>query len=261
MTMAIERWILRFRAVVSFLLVVAVWQLVAWIEIVPRKYFPTIPEIAAGFWSMLASGELVAGDALTLTRALIGILGASIIGIALALLSEISPTFKAGFRPIAALVQPIPPAALVPMAVFMLGLGFKLYAFIIILVTIWPPYLNGAAALSATSDVQIKTGHMLGLTPREILFKIKLAAAWLEIFAGIRYGAAISLIAVVVAEMLAGRDGLGFMLMRKAFAMRIPEVYALMFVCALNGGVINAIVNLFRWKITGWHMRMTESGT
>ena len=256
--MPLERWLLRFRAVISFLLVVAIWQLVAWAEFVPRKYFPTVPEVAAGFWSMLMSGELIAGDALTLTRALIGIVGASVIGVALALLAEISPTFKAGFRPIAALVQPIPPAALVPMAVFMLGLGFKLYAFIIILVTIWPPYLNGAAALSAVSDVQVKTGRMLGLSDREILFRIKLPAAWPEIFSGIRYAATISLIAVVVAEMLAGRDGLGFMLIRKAFAMRISEVYALMFVCALNGVVINALVNLARWKVTGWHMRMTE---
>jgi ABC-type nitrate/sulfonate/bicarbonate transport system permease component len=256
--MALERWILRFRSVISFLLVVATWQLVAWLEIVPRRYFPDIPAVAAGFWSMLVSGELLAGDALTLTRALIGILGASVIGVALALIAEISPTFKAGFRPIAALVQPIPPAALVPMAVFMLGLGFKLYAFIIILVTIWPPYLNGAAALSAVGDVPVKTGRMLGLSDREILLQIKLPAAWPEIFSGIRYAATISLIAVVVAEMLAGRDGLGFMLIRKAFAMRIPEVYALMFVCALNGVVINALVNLVRWRVTGWHIRMTE---
>ncbi|MBT9370014.1 ABC transporter permease subunit [Rhizobium sp. CSW-27] len=256
--MTLERWILRLRALISFLLVVAIWQLVAWLEFVPRKYFPTIPEVAAGFWSMLMSGELIAGDALTLTRAIIGIAGASIIGVALALLAEISPTFKAGFRPIAALIQPIPPAALVPMAIFMLGLGFKLYAFIIILVTIWPPYLNGAAALSAVSDVQVKTGRMLGLSDREILLTIKLPAAWPEIFSGIRYAATISLIAVVVAEMLAGRDGLGFMLIRKAFAMRIPEVYALMFVCALNCVVINMVVNLARRKIAGWHMQMTE---
>ncbi len=66
-----------------------------------------------------------------------------------------------------------------------------------------------------------------------------------------------SLIAVVVAEMLAGHDGLGFLLVRKAFAIRIPEVYALMFVCAANGLVLNAIVNAARWQLAGWHLRMT----
>ncbi|NEI73696.1 ABC transporter permease subunit [Rhizobium lusitanum] len=256
--MGFERWLLRFRALVSFLLIVAIWQVVAMLELVPSRYFPPMTAIAGGFWSMLMSGELLAGDGLTLMRAIIGIAGASLIGVGLALLAEISPTFRAGFRPIAALVQPIPPAALVPMAVFMLGLGFKLYAFVIVLVTIWPPYLNGAAALSAVSDVQVKTGRMLGLSDREILFRIKLPAAWPEIFSGIRYAATISLIAVVVAEMLAGHDGLGFMLIRKAFATRIPEVYALMFVCAFNGVVMNWLVNLARWRVTGWHMRMTE---
>lgn len=255
--MRFERWLLLFRPLVSFLLIVAVWQAVAMLRLVPVKYFPPVTEVAAAFWSMLLSGELVAGDSLTLVRAIIGLVGSSLIGLALALLAEMSPMFRAGFRPIAALAQPIPPAALVPMAVFMLGLGIKLYAFVIIMVTIWPPYLNGAAALAATSDVQVKIGRMLGLSDRDILFQIKLPAAWPEIFAGIRYAATISLIAVVVAEMLAGHDGLGFLLIRKAFATRIPEVYALMFVCAVNGIVLNGLVNLARRRIVGWHMRMT----
>ena len=72
MTMALERWILRFRSLVSLALILAVWQGVAMLELVPRKYFPPIPDIAAGFWSMLLSGELLAGDSLTLGRALSG---------------------------------------------------------------------------------------------------------------------------------------------------------------------------------------------
>ena len=114
------------------------------------------------------------------------------------------------------------------------------------------------AFISVTAAPAVKPGRMFGLTNWGLLWRVKLPAAMPEVFAGIRYAATISLIAVVVAEMLAGRDGLGFMLIRKAFAMRIPEVYALMFVCALNGVVINAIVNLVRWRVTGWHMRMSE---
>ena len=256
--MALETLLLRFRGPVSFLIIVLVWQIVASLQLVPEKYFPGIPAIASSFWTMLLSGELLTGDGLTLMRALIGLAGSVVIGVSLAILSDVSPVFRAGFQPIAALVQPIPPAALVPMAVFMLGLGAKLYAFIIILVTVWPPYLNGVAALAATGDVPMKTGRMLGLSDRDILFRIKLPAAMPEIFSGIRYAATISLIAVVVSEMLAGHDGLGFMLIRKAFATKIPDVYALRVVCALNGALINWLVNRARWQMTGWHIRMTE---
>lgn len=255
---AFERWILRARGLISLCVLLGLWQIVVLLELVPRKYFPGIPEIAAAFVSMLESGELITGDALTLTRALTGLTAAAFLGVGLAIISDMSPRFRAGFRPVAAFLQPIPPAALVPMAVFMLGLGGKLYAFIIILVTVWPPYLNGVAALASVGEVAKLSGRSLGLSEREILFKIKLPAAWPEIFAGIRYSAAISLIAVVVSEMLAGHDGLGFMLIRKAFASRIPEVYALMFVCALNGALINWLVNQARWRVTGWHIRMSE---
>ena len=230
--------LLRFRAVVSVLLVLAVWQLVVALAIVPERYFPGIPAIASGFWSMLTSGELANAEWRTLLRALLGLAGASVLGIGLAMLSSVSPT-------------------LVPMAVFMLGLGPKLYAFIIILVTVWPPYFNGVAALAGVAGEQVRSGQMLGLGNWQILCRIRLPAALPEIFAGIRYAATISLIAVVVAEMLAGHDGLGFLLIRKAFAIRIPEVYALMFVCAQNGLLINAIVNALRWQFTGWHLRMT----
>ncbi|QPC94322.1 ABC transporter permease [Mesorhizobium sp. INR15] len=250
--------LLRMGAVISFLVIAAVWQLVASSGLVPPKYFPGIPAIAGGFWSMLTSSELPGAELKTLSRALTGLAGASILGIALAVLSDLLPVFRRGFAPVAALIQPIPPAALVPMAVFMLGLGPKLYAFIIILVTVWPPYFNGVAALASVSQEQIRSGQMMALSRWQILWRIKLPAALPEIFAGIRYASTISLIAVVVAEMLAGHDGLGFLLIRKAFAIRIPEVYALMFVCAANGLVMNGLIKLLRWQFTGWHMRMIE---
>lgn len=246
-----------FRAIISFLIIIVVWQSVASLGLVPEKYFPSILAIASGFRDMMMSGELVSAEWRTLSRALVGVAAASMLGIGLAVLGDLFPPFRRGFAPIAALVQPIPPAALVPMAVFMLGLGPRLYAFIVILVTVWPPYFNGVAALASVSDVQIRTGQMLGLSRWQIVWQIKLPAAMPEIFAGIRYASSISLIAVVVAEMLAGHDGLGFLLIRKAFAIRIPEVYALMFVCAANGLVMNTVINGLRWKFAGWQLRMT----
>jgi ABC-type nitrate/sulfonate/bicarbonate transport system permease component len=163
-----------------------------------------------------------------------------------------------GIRYVSDVLQPIPPAAFVPMAVFMLGLGAKLYAFVIILVTVWPPYLNGVAALAGVGPVPLNTGRMFGLSNWGLLWQVKLPAALPEIFAGIRYAATISLIAVIVSEMLAGRDGIGFMIFKKAFALRTPEVFGLMFLVAINGVLLNGLVNLLRRKLTGWHIGMME---
>ncbi len=253
-----SKWLEHLRVPISIVIVLGVWQLVYAFGVVNPKYFPSVPSIASAFWSMATSGELLKADGLTFGRALVGLVGAGVLGVALAILSDVFPVFGKGFGYVSDVLQPIPPAAFVPMAVFSLGLGLKLYAFVIILVTVWPPYLNGVAGLNAVGSVQLNTGRMLGCNNWDLLWKIKLPAAMPEIFAGIRYAATISLIAVIVSEMLAGRDGVGFMIFKKAFAMRTPEVFALMFVVGINGVLLNGIVNLLRRYFTGWHIGMME---
>ena len=248
----------RLRVPISIAIMLSVWQLVYASGAVNEKYFPSVLSIISAFWAMASNGDLMKADGLTFGRAMIGLVGAGMLGIGVAILSDIFPVFGKGFRYISDVLQPIPPAAFVPMAVFSLGLGMKLYAFVIILVTVWPPYLNGMAGLNSVGSVQLNTGRMLGCSSWDLLWKIKLPAALPEIFAGIRYAATISLIAVIVSEMLAGRDGVGFMIFKKAFAMRTPEVFALMFVVAINGVLLNGLVNILRRYFTGWHMGMME---
>jgi ABC-type nitrate/sulfonate/bicarbonate transport system permease component len=254
----IEATLIRHRILMTAAAFAIIWQLIFWSGAVPERYFPGIDRIVVGLFDMLASGDLIVNGARTFLRAVIGLAGAALLGIGLAILSDLSPVFRKGFRPVAEMLQSIPPAALVPTAVFSLGLGIKLYAFVIILVTVWPPYFNGVAALAAISPVQLATGRMLGLGPARLLWQIKLPAAMPEIFAGIRYAATIALIAVIVSEMLAGRDGIGFMLFKKAFAIRTAEVFALMFVTALMGVALNRAVAGLRWLVTGWHIQMME---
>lgn len=249
---------IRLRVPISIALVLGLWQLVYVLKLAPEKYFPSILKIGQAAVQMAADGTVITAEVQTMGRALFGLIAATLLGIVLAILSDLSPILARGLRYMSDILQPIPPAAFVPMAVFSLGLGFKLYAFVIILVTVWPPYLNGVAALSAVGPVQLNTGRMFGCSNWDLLWRIKLPSAMPEIFTGIRYAATISLIAVIVAEMLAGRDGLGFMIFKKAFAMRTPEVFALMFLVGINGVVLNGLVGLLRRGLTGWHIRMME---
>lgn len=248
----------RFRVPLCLLLVFATWQAVHLAGVVPEKFFPGVPSILSAFWQMLADGTVLSAWLTTFLRALLGLIAAAILGVALAILSDLSPVLARGIRYVSDILQPIPPAAFVPMAVFMLGLGTKLYAFVILLVTIWPPYLNAVAALQATSPVQIDTGRMFGLTRSQILWQIRLPSALPEIFTGIRYAATIALIAVIVSEMLAGRDGIGFMIYKKVYALRTADVFALMFLVAFSGVLLNGLVALLRRATTGWHLRMME---
>ena len=68
-----------------------------------------------------------------------------------------------------------------------------------------------------------------------------------------------ALIAAIVAEMLAGRDGLGYLMSSAAFSMRIPDTFVGLAAVMGLGIVLNRIVVALRQFSIGWHETMTAS--
>lgn len=234
----------------------ALWEFVAWIEVVPAEYFPPPREVAAALWRTMASGELALAWSLTFARALGGLALATVAAVGAALLTARYPLARRAFEPVAELFRPLPPAALVPVSIFFLGLGWKLYVFILLFACFWPIYLNASAALASVARVQLATGESFGYRPWSLLLSVQLPAALPEIYIGIRLAAAVALIATFVAEMLAGRDGMGFFLVEAAFTLRIPEMFASLFMAMLSGILINQIVLWARRATCGWQERL-----
>ncbi|PYF12642.1 taurine transport system permease protein/nitrate/nitrite transport system permease protein/putative hydroxymethylpyrimidine transport system permease protein [Rhodobacter viridis] len=242
------------RPVLALGLLAALWQAVVWAAVVPERYFPPIATVVQAGMSMIARGQMQQALFDTGSRAILGAIAVNLIGIGLGLAATGAPSLRRILDTVAAILQPVPPAAVVPMAVFALGLGWKLYAFVVVLVTIWPPYLATVSALAATNPVLLSVGRMAGFGPVAMLWHIRLPAAMPEILAGVRYATTIALIAVIVSEMITGRDGIGFLLFQKAFAIRIPEVFALMFAVGLLGSAMGLAVSAVYRGFAGWHL-------
>jgi ABC-type nitrate/sulfonate/bicarbonate transport system permease component len=236
--------------------VLAIWMLEPELQLVPIEYLPRPGAVGRAFVGLVNSGELLHSEILTMTRASVGFAIAIFVGVGLACLGWIERRFRAALRPIVELLRPIPPAALVPITVF--ALGSKLYLFVVAFVAVWPVYLATEAALAAVPEVLLRTAAAFGCSQPEALWSIAIKHALPQIFVGARISASISLVAVVVAEMLAGRDGLGHLLFQMAFAIRTPEVYALTVLCGLNGMIINQIVNMASGLLIGWKLRMLK---
>jgi len=155
------------------------------------------------------------------------------------------------------LLRPMPPAAIIPISVFAIGFGLKLYLFTIVFAALWPVYFNTVAAFSGTSEVLLRTGRAFGCSRPALIARVVLPNALPQIFIGIRIAAAISLLVSVVTDMFAGQDGLGYLLFERAFALRIPDVFALTLLCGLDGMAFNEMVLILRRLVIGWHVRMT----
>lgn len=247
------------RVALSLAGVLLAWQVVVWLQIVPETYLPGPLAAVLALWHGLRSGELSLALGLTMGRALLGLLASTALGVGLALLTARYRRLRQAFDPLAEFLRPLPPAALVPIAIFFLGLTWKLHAFIVLFACVWPVYLTTAAALKAVPLVQIRSAASFGYEGWSRVVHVQLPASMPEIFTGIRLAAAIALIAVIVTEMLAGRDGLGFALSDATMTLRIPDTFAALLLAMLSGLALNAGVLAVRDRVIAWNIGMTAS--
>ena len=250
-------WLKKGVGVGLFLLI---WEGIALSGLVSNRYFPTVTQIVLAAREMLQSGELLQAEGHTLMRALVGLLLAVALGVSFALLAAFYPLLERMWAPLVEIMRSVPPAALVPLGIFALGLTPKLFIGIVVFAAIIMVYMPALNALTNTEPVQINLARTLGYSRLETLFVVRLPAAWPEIFTGIRVAAGSALIAAIVSEMLAGKDGLGFLLFDTAFSLRTSAMFAVLLTAALNGILLNQLVVWARRPIAGWQDTLNRLG-
>jgi NitT/TauT family transport system permease protein len=82
---------------------------------------------------------------------------------------------------------------------------------------------------------------MLGLSERQLLWKVILPGAVPYIFAGIRIGVALGVIGMIVGEMEVSNVGVGYLLNFYGEGFQTGNLLALVFIAALIG-VVNVMI-------------------
>jgi ABC-type nitrate/sulfonate/bicarbonate transport system permease component len=244
----------------GLLVFLCVWEGVSRSGFVPYDYFPPVSAIAVAMAEESGSPKFLANLLTTWTRTLSGLAIALVLGLGLAVLAGSSQFIRRMLAPFVDMLRVLPPPAIVPISIFIFGLGTQLYLFIISFSALWPIYLNAANALSAPEPVQIAGARSMGYGDREILWKVRLPTAMPEIFTGIRLGAGIALLAAVASEMLASSSGLGALLFDAGFTLRVTDMFAVMFFVGISGILLNVCIAAIRSWAIGWHIGLAALG-
>ncbi|MGE0678789.1 ABC transporter permease [Pseudolabrys sp.] len=248
----------RLTRIYGIVAIAIVWEVVSRLEILPSQFFPPLSTVLMALWETLFSESVWRDEALTIGRALSGVAVAAGIGITLAVAASSSEVFDAMLAPIVELLRPIPPAAMIPISIFFLGIGKELFLFTIAFASVWPIYVSTANALNSVDRVLIDTGRSFGCGRLEELILIRFPVALPEIFTGLRVGIGIAFLATIVVEMLAGRGGIGFQLFDSAFSLQIPLMFAFVIIAGINGSVLNWVTNQVRYLLTAWHLGLSR---
>ena len=194
----------------------------------------------------------------SLRRVLIAFLFAVVIGIALGVGLGWSEKFNAFFGPLFEMIRPIPPIAWIPMIIIWFGIGETAKIVIVFIGAFTSIVLNTSAGIRAIDPLLISAGKVLGANRRQLLVDVAMTATIPAILAGIRTALSSGWMCVVAAEMIAARQGVGFLIVR---GQEIGDT-ALIVVCMLAIGIVSALLSLFLTKMEGvlcpWQFSKTQ---
>jgi sulfonate transport system permease protein len=233
-------------------LAVLIWSIVAATGAFPRALFPTVGEIGRAGWALWVSGDLGADIVHSLQRAVAGFLLGSIVGFGLAVLTSVTSAGRRLLQPVLRLFAPIPTIGLVPLAILWFGLGESSKVTVVALGVFVPVWISSHAGLSSTPEDFLKAARCLGANRWLTLYRIVIPEAVPDVIAGLRVGAAMAFVVIVVAEMTGTTNGLGFRIYQAQLFSQADQLIFCLVVLGVLGAVSDQLIARLSAPLIAW---------
>ena len=221
-----------------------------WASLLPNQPYDAATQ---GYLAWLVSGEMVQDAVSTLYRVVVGFLVGAGLALPLGLAMGATPRVHDLFDPLLQVLRPIPPIAYIPLAILWFGLGNPPAVFLIAIGAFFPVLVNTIAGVRNVDGIYLRAAKNLGVGRMTMFTRIMLPAATPYILTGVRIGIGTAFIVVIVSEMIAVNDGLGFRILEAREFMWSDKIIAGMFMIGLIGLAIDSGVSRLNSHLLRWH--------
>lgn len=151
------------------------------------------------------------------------------------------------------LFRSLSPLAWIPFAILWFGIGDLPAIFLIFLASFFPLVLATLAAVASIPSVYFRVARDYGFGNTELLTQVTLPAIAPQVITALRVTAGLAWLVVVAAEMIAGRDGLGFAIWDARNGLRMDLLVAGMIVIGVIGvGLDRVLLRLTKIPSVRW---------
>ncbi len=242
--------------------VLLLWQVLGMAGIYRRAVLPPPSDVAVVFLDLLTgwfdtagryTGSWLDHTFASLWRVYAGFAWGGALGVLMGLLIGLSRIVERIFDPTIQVLRNVPVTAWVPLSLIFFGIGNQPAIFLIGLGAFFPAVLNSTHGVRQLNRTLYKAAQMMGANSREMLRKVILPAALPSVMTGLRLSMGIAWVLVVVAEILAVRSGLGYLLNDAYQFYRNDVVIASMLSIGVLGFLSDRIVVFVRDRLLEWN--------
>lgn len=227
--------------------------LMVWTAGAELFYFPPLFDVLTDFPKLWFVDRLTSDVLPSLSRFAQGFVIATLLGIPLGLTLGRFERPKALLAPLLEFFRAIPPVALIPLVILIVGIGDEGKIALIVVVCIWPILLNAMDGASGIEPAYTETATVYRIGPFRRFFQVVLPAALPQIFSGMRVAIALGLILIVTSEMAASTNGIGFVILLAQRSFNLAEMWSGIILLGVLGYLLNLLFEMLERRVIAWH--------
>lgn len=244
----------------SVLGVLALFELLPRIGVLPSDHFPPISETLSTLFDQLGESRFWEAVGNTLEGWALGLGIAAGLAIPIGIVIGSSRLLYRATRGVIEFLRPIPSVALIPLAILIYGTGLQSKVFLAAFASFWQVLVATLYGVQDVDPVATDTARSFGFSRPQRLLRVTLPSAVPYIATGIRIASAVSLILTVTAELVIGAAGLGRSINLARSGGNEELMYALILATGVLGLVLNAVFQRVERRVLHWHPSQRSVG-
>lgn len=157
--------------------------------------------------------------------------------------------------PLFQLLRPIPPIAWIPFSIIWFGIEAPARIFVVFMASFSPCVLNAIEAVRSADRRQVQAARTLGAGNAAILLEVVVPAGLPLLFTGARIALGNAWMTMVAAELLAAREGLGYIMQVARLTLQADMIVVSMIMIGALGAALAVVLRLAARYAMPWSPR------
>jgi NitT/TauT family transport system permease protein len=236
---------------VSILVGIGLW----WALATMGLKLPTPPEVVSQAATLIGNGTLGKDVVASLTRVLAGFGLGTAVAVPIGFLMGWYGTVRGLLEPWIQFFRTIPPLAIIPLAIVLMGIGETPKIFVIFLAAFLACVISTFQGVVNVDRTLINAARVLGANDLTIFLRVVVPASTPFILVGMRVGLGSAWATLVAAELIAAQQGLGYRMQNAQLYYDLPTIFVGLISIGILGLVMDRLLLLTERKLTGWQER------
>lgn len=237
--------------VLSLIVGVFLWSLLPQLGI----GLPGPVEVVQRGIELAKDGTLATDTIASLRRVLIGFGIGTVLAVVVGFLIGWYAVIRALVEPYIQFFRTIPPLAIIPLAIVLMGIGELPKVFVIFLAAFLVSVVATYQGVVTVDRTLINAARVLGAGDGLIFLRVVIPASVPYILVGLRTGLGAAWATLVAAELIAAQDGLGYRMQHAQIYYDIPTIFVSLLVIGILGLVMDRLLLFAERRMTSWQER------